>query len=136
MITEAQVAVLHTCYEKFTGERLSLRSICDARRLAWQRFLAAGHTQRELETVLFYLNRKIREDGWDKACQRFTNLIEDLNHFEEVCAEAQACQRNTKPPPTPKSIVRQQWSPVMGEPVKENTRSVGELIEAMRKAIE
>lgn len=136
MITEAHVSVLHSCFEKFTGQKLPLRSVCDSRRLAWERFLASGHTQAQLETVLFYLNRKIRDDGWSRGCERFTNLIEDLNHFEEVYAEANATQRNAKPPPSPKAIVQQQWNRTVGEPVTENTRSVGELIAEMRKAVD
>lgn len=139
MITDTEISLLHSCWCKLTGQDLPLRSICDSRRLAWQRFSAAGHTRMDLETVLIYLNRKIREDHWDRACTRFTNLIEDLNHLEEVLAEALAQKRNARPTQSAKEATVQQWHPTVSAPVEVCTaRQVGEIMargfEAMRQA--
>lgn len=139
MITDAEISLLHSCYCKFIGQNLPLRSICDSRRVAWQRFAAAGHTLRELETVLLYLNRRIQEDHWDRGCLRFTNLIEDINHFEEVFSEAAAWKRNLPREKTAKEVAVQQWRPTVSAPVEVYTaRQVGEIMakgfEAMRKA--
>lgn len=139
MITDAEVSLLHSCYCKFTGQSLPLRSICDSRRVAWQRFAATGHTLANLETVLLYLNRRIREDHWDRACTRFTNLIEDINHLEEVLAEAQGWKRNVPRQQTAKEVAVQQLRPTVSAPVELCTaRQVGEIMakgfEEMRKA--
>lgn len=135
MITDAEISLLHSCFCKFTGADLPLRSICDARRLAWQRFAAAGHTQAELETVLFYLNRKVREDHWDRGCLRFTNLVEDLNHFEEVLAEARAWKRNSPRQTSARERVVEQWSPkLVPTQVKDSCVHISKVLEAMRAA--
>lgn len=136
MNTESQVSVLHTAYQKLTGLKLPLIAVCDARRLAWEHFIAAGHSLKELETVILWLKGEIRAERRHPGALRFSNLVEDLNRFTEELSFALAFERNTKPPPTPKAIVQQQWSKTVGESVTENTRSVGELIAQMRAAVD
>lgn len=139
MVTDAEINLLHSTYCKFTGFNLPMVSICDTRRMAWQRFAAAGHTQKELETVLIYLHRRIRDDHWDRGCTRFTRIVEDLNHFEEIFAEASADRRNARPSQSSKEATIQQWHPTVSAHLEVCTaRQVGDIMakgfEAMRVA--
>lgn len=134
MITESQVSVLHTAYQKLTGLKLPLIAVCDARRLAWEHFIAAGHSLKELETVILWLKGEIRAERRQPGALRFSNLIEDLNRFDEELSFAQAETRNAKPPPTPKAVVQQQWSKTATEPVRQTARPIAEYIADLKRA--
>lgn len=135
MITDADVNRLHLCYEKMTGFTLPMRSICDPRRMAWQRFLARGLTLADLELVIVYLKHEIRESRRNFGALRFSNLIEDLLRFEEELSMAKAWKRNAKPAQSAKERVSEQWSPVMGaKACPDSCVHVSDVIRAMREA--
>ena len=138
---ETQVSLLHGCYQKYTDLSLPLKSICDERRLAWQRFLAAGLNLEDLETVLFFLNREILAERRRRGCLRFTTLIEDINHFQEELVEARAVTRNTKPAPSPRERVLSAFSPRVSESKPTNSAEpvrvpLARVLAAMRQAVD
>lgn len=136
MITDADINLLHGCYCKLTGLSLPMRSICDARRIAWQRFAAAGHTLRDLETVILHLKQGIRDGKRLPGCLRFTNLIEDLDHWEEELALALAEKRNAKPVMGAKEQALRELRPKTVD-VNDNVKGavhISTVIEAMRRA--
>lgn len=135
MITESEVSLLHSCYQKMTGFNIPMRSLCDTRRLGWQKFLAEGHTLAELESVIIYLKHEIREQRRNIGALRFSNLILDLDRFQEEAELASGWKRNYKPAPTARERVVEQWSPRLAEsPVKDSFVHISIVLEAMRKA--
>lgn len=139
MISESEISLLHSCWCKLTGQNLRMNSLFDTRRLAWQHFAAAGHTVHELETVVLHLKNGIRDGNRLPGCLRFSNLIENVPGFEEELELARAEKRNTKPAPSAKEAVIQQWRQTVSSAVEVCTaRQVGEIMaqgfEAMRQA--
>lgn len=77
MIQRIQQA--HACYCRLTGQRVSLRF--DRERL-WYDFFHAGFDQADLQRVIRYLQREIREGRRNVGALKLSNLLQ-LDRFEE-----------------------------------------------------
>ena len=77
MIERIQQA--HALYCRLTGQRVSLRF--DRERL-WYEFFHAGFTQADLQRVVSYLQREIREGRRNVGALKLSNLLQ-LDRFEE-----------------------------------------------------
>jgi len=110
--TKSKIECLALCYKKITGIDLKHMGIIDHRERSWFEFLRAGFTVQDLETVLLWLKKGIREDKRQIGCLRFSNLVERLDRFGEELAMAKAENRNARPAPTPKERVLAQARPV------------------------
>jgi len=77
MIERIQQA--HALYCRLTGQRVSLRY--DRERL-WYELFHAGFTQADLQRVISYLQREIREGRRNVGALKLSNLLQ-LDRFEE-----------------------------------------------------
>lgn len=77
MIQRIQQA--HACYCRLTGQRVSLRF--DRERL-WYEFFHAGFDEADLQKVIRYLQREIRESRRNVGALKLSNLLQ-LDRFEE-----------------------------------------------------
>jgi hypothetical protein len=77
MIERIQQA--HALYGRLTGQRLSLRF--DRERL-WYELFQAGFSEAELQRVIRYLQREIREGRRNVGALKLSNLLQ-LDRFEE-----------------------------------------------------
>jgi len=77
MIERIQQA--HALYCRLTGQRVSLRF--DRERL-WYELLHAGFTDADLQRVIRYLQREIREGRRNVGALKLSNLLQ-LDRFEE-----------------------------------------------------
>lgn len=77
MIERIQQA--HALYCRLTGQRVSLRF--DRERL-WYELFRAGFTQADLQKVIRYLQREIREGRRNVGALKLSNLLQ-LDRFEE-----------------------------------------------------
>lgn len=69
----------HACYCRLTGQRVSLRF--DRERL-WYEFFHAGFDEADLQRVIRYLQREIREGRRNIGALKLSNLLQ-LDRFEE-----------------------------------------------------
>jgi len=101
MIERIQQA--HAFYCRLTGQRVSLRF--DRERL-WYELFHAGFNEADLQRVIRYLQREIREGRRNVGALKLSNLLQ-LDRFEEdlnisqVQLYAPKPSSPTPPPPTP-----------------------------------
>ena len=69
----------HALYGRLTGQRVSLRG--DRERL-WYELFQAGFTEADLQRVIRYLQREIREGRRNVGALKLSNLLH-LDRFEE-----------------------------------------------------
>lgn len=103
MIERIQQA--HALYCRLTGQRVSLRF--DRERL-WCELFRAGFDEADLQRVIAYLQREIREARRNVGALKLSNLLQ-LDRFEEdlnisrVRLYAPKAPAASAPPPTPSS---------------------------------
>ncbi len=92
MIQRIQQA--HALYCRLTGQRVSLRF--DRERL-WYELFHAGFSQADLQRVVRYLQREIREGRRNVGALKLSNLLQ-LDRFEEDLNISQVRLYAPKPP--------------------------------------
>lgn len=95
MIERIQQA--HALYCRLTGQRVSLRF--DRERLWWELF-HAGFDEADLQRVIRYLQREIREGRRNVGALKLSNLLQ-LDRFEEDLNISRVQLYAPKPPPPP-----------------------------------
>jgi len=96
MIQRIQQA--HALYCRLTGQRVSLRF--DRERL-WYELFRAGFTDSDLQRVIRYLQREIREGRRNVGALKLSNLLQ-IDRFEEDLNISRVQLYAPKPsPPTP-----------------------------------
>ena len=104
MIERIQQA--HALYCRLTGQRVSLRF--DRERL-WYELFHAGFTEDDLQRVIRYLQREIREGRRNVGALKLSNLLQ-LDRFEEdlnisrVQLYAPKPSHPSPPPPKPEEV--------------------------------
>jgi hypothetical protein len=76
---QAQIEQAHARYCELTGQKMSLRF---DRQRQWYELLRAGFTVRDVETVVRYLQREIREGRRNVGALKLSNLLQP-DRFEE-----------------------------------------------------
>ena len=84
----------HALYCRLTGQRVSLRF--DRERL-WYELFQAGFTEADLQRVIRYLQREIREGRRNVGALKLSNLLQ-LDRFEEDLNISQVRLYAPKPP--------------------------------------
>jgi hypothetical protein len=91
----------HALYCRLTGQRVSLRF--DRERL-WYELFQAGFNEADLQRVIRYLQREIREGRRNVGALKLSNLLQ-LDRFEEDLnisrVQLYAPKAPKPPPPTP-----------------------------------
>ena len=97
MIQRIQQA--HALYCRLTGQRVSLRF--DRERL-WYELFRAGFNEADLQRVIRYLQREIREGRRNVGALKLSNLLQ-VDRFEEDLniSRVQLYPPKTKPPSAP-----------------------------------
>jgi hypothetical protein len=105
MIERIQQA--HALYCRLTGQRVSLRF--DRERL-WYELFRAGFNEADLQKVIRYLQREIREGRRNVGALKLSNLLQ-IDRFEEDLNISQVqlyAPKPAKPAPTPEPSTCQQ----------------------------
>lgn len=97
--TESEVAALHEAYCRLTGQDgLPLRF---DRQRQWYDWIRAGFTFEDLKLVIRYLKKGIAERRRNHGALKFSNLVVQLDRFEEDLFEARRVLKvRPKPPGT------------------------------------
>jgi hypothetical protein len=95
MIERIQQA--HALYCRLTGQRVSLRF--DRQRL-WYELFHAGFNEADLQRVIRYLQREIREGRRNVGALKLSNLLQ-IDRFEEDLNISRVQLYAPKPPPQP-----------------------------------
>lgn len=109
MIQRIQQA--HALYCRLTGQRVSLRF--DRERL-WYELLRAGFTESDLQRVIRYLQREIRDGRRNVGALKLSNLLqpdrfeEDLNISRVALYAPKPAPHSPPPPPTPNPTPEEQ----------------------------
>ena len=98
MIQRIQQA--HALYCRLTGQRVSLRF--DRERL-WYELFHAGFTEAEVQTVITYLQREIRQGRRNVGALKLSNLLQP-DRFEEDLNICRVALRPPKPPQPARAI--------------------------------
>ncbi|MGD0262080.1 MAG: hypothetical protein ABSD29_20125 [Verrucomicrobiota bacterium] len=99
-----RIQQVHALYCRLTGQRVSLRF--DRERL-WYELFHAGFTEADLQRVIRYLQREIREGRRNVGALKLSNLLQ-LDRFEEDLNISRVQLYASKPakpapPPAPSS---------------------------------
>ena len=99
----------HATYCRLTGQRVSLRF--DRERL-WYELFQAGFTEADLQRVICYLQREIREGRRNVGALNLSNLLQ-IDRFEEDLNISRVALYAPKPapsapPPAPASSQQEQ----------------------------
>lgn len=134
----ARIAQLHAVWNSATGQSLPLILFDYEREHGYYQFIKAGFTDRDIVTVVRYLQRKIKERTRMEGALRWSNCIGNITRFAEDLAMCKAEERNRKPAPTPLQRVLEQARPTAVQMKPEDAqiaaRPVGELIANLRAA--
>lgn len=90
--TTAQTETMHKLYVAMTGLDIPYTM---QRHYSWESWLVAGHTQPDLELVVHYIKRRIKEGRREKESLLFRNMIQNKENFAEDLAIAKAESRNS-----------------------------------------
>jgi hypothetical protein len=93
----------HALYCRLTGQRVSLRF--DRERL-WYDLFHAGFNEADLQKVIRYLQREIRQGRRNVGALKLSNLLQ-IDRFEEDLNISRVQLHAPKPPPPPPTL----WSP-------------------------
>lgn len=134
----AAMAHLHSIWNSVTGQTLPL-IVCDyAREFGYHQFIQAGFGEKDIMTVVRYLQREIRQERRQPAALRWSNCIGNITRFAEDLELARGALRNAKPPPTPKERAIACLRPTVAQsgPLEQKVtaRPVGDYIRALREA--
>jgi hypothetical protein len=133
---QAQINFLDGAYQKLSGIKFHARGVITGREEAWHRFIQEGFTVAQLETVILWLKRGIREERRQPNCLRFSTLIEP-DRFDEELGLAEAEKRNLRPAPSPKDIALSQLRPTTTEQAPVGRAiPISDVIAAMRRAVQ
>lgn len=88
-----QIEKLHALYIVLTGLDVRLDM---ARESVWFEWLRRGHTEQDLRDVVAHLRQGIRAGDRKPASLKFSNLINQVDYFEEDLAMARAQKRIPK----------------------------------------
>lgn len=103
----ATLSALHDLYCRST--RFDLR-LDYTRQRAWHDFTLAGFTAADLVLVVGYLRKKIAASDRNIGALRFSNLVMQLDRFEEDLAMARAESRISRRAPDPPPPGWQAWA--------------------------
>jgi hypothetical protein len=113
MIERIQQA--HALYCRLTGQRVSLRF--DRERL-WYEFFHAGFNEADLQRVIRYLQREIREGRRNVGALKLSNLLQ-IDRFEEDLNISRVQLYAPKPPPQASAPVAQPPNPQEAEAARQ-----------------
>lgn len=128
---------LHAAWNRFTGQTLRMGVCSFEFEHGYYEFEKAGYNEKDLMTVVRYLQGEIRKGDRKPAALRWRNCVGDLLRFAEELELARGALRQ-KPPPTPKERVLAQARPVaLPERVTTNdsAQHVSVYIKALRDAV-
>lgn len=105
MRDKEQVAELHAVYRSMTGMDVQLRFNREA---SWVYWVQAGFRQEDLVAVLKRLLAMVRNGDRRPECLKFSNVIEQLDRFEEELAMIKAEKAKFIPDEQPLSVFEMQ----------------------------
>lgn len=129
--TQSQINVLESAYTKLTGRQFRASGIITGREQGWCAFINAGYGPRELEEVILWIKRGIKDGIRFEAALSWRNLVGDLGRFEDDYQTMLAEKRNAKPAPSPKQQVLREahTSERTTKPAPEMTKHVAPIVE-------
>lgn len=129
--TQSQINLLESAYTKLAGRVFRASGVITGREQGWCAFINAGFTVRDLEDVILYIKRGIKDGIRFEAALKWNNLVADLGRFEDELQTMQAEKRNAKPAPSPKQqVLREAHTAERAtRPAPETTKHVAPIVE-------
>jgi hypothetical protein len=97
------IQILHKIYCQFSGCDISMGF---GRERDWQMFIKAGFDEEDLRLVLIYLSRGIATGKRNPGCVKFSNVVQNLDYFEEDLALARAYVCNNQPKTNRQAVIK------------------------------
>lgn len=126
-----ELLALHKVYVAITNRDMPMTM---RMAFAWEDWVGHGFCESDLRLVVSHIKDLIKDNRRRPESFRFHNLIEDTDRFLEDLAEARALARKPKVDAGKAAVLRD--SGRKAEPDGGKFRPVGELIKAMREAID
>jgi hypothetical protein len=117
------IVQLHHLYRQLTGLQITLDF---SRENTWGYWCAKGWTAEDLRLVVAHIKNEIRAQRRFPASLRFSNLVGQVDRFEEDLAEARARSRGSRVDPARASVLRATGRP--GAPPPPSARPASQII--------
>lgn len=127
--TTDQTKSLHAQYNSITGISLPYTMRCH---YAWELWLAAGYTSKDLDMVVAYIKSRIKAGKRERESLKLSLLIGDTERFAEDLSMAKAWSRTPKVDPNKAAMLR---ATGRNEVVKDNVKTPAQVLAGM-KALE
>lgn len=127
-----KIEALHQLYCDLVGYRLGLSL---ERHYWWSHWIGRSFVADDLRLVIQHIQKGIKNGSRHAGALKWSNLIRDVDHFEEELQEARAFQRNVPPKP----MIKDKWlpkSPDTARHVSEIMPDISELVKAAHEACE
>ncbi len=134
-LLQSEIDALHAEYLRLVGGDLTLSM---DRIYWWGQWRLKGWGIEELRLVIGHIQNGIKAKRRNLGALKWSNLIQQIDRYEEEIIEARAEKRNAKPHVTPKERVISQARPTIAPVAPGTTREakpVGEYIAQLRAAV-
>lgn len=123
--TDERIARIHALFCELTRVDPKTLRLHMGRERTWQEYFHAGFTEDHLRLVVTWIEHERKRKRIEYS-MRFSLLIQQLDKFEELLAEAQKW-RPPKPETNKQKAVKQ-LRPVVNEEVTDNMRKAGDVL--------
>jgi hypothetical protein len=130
MNAEEQISGLHAIYCAMTGFNLVLHT---GRVHEWHYWIKRGWTKADLQCVIAHIWRGIKKGERNMGALKFSNLIGDLDRFEEDLAMARALVRKPVSDSARASVLRA--TSRSSEPPSKDSVPMATVIAGLKKAV-
>jgi hypothetical protein len=130
MTTDQQIADLHAAYSSMTGFHL----LCHTGRVAeWHIWMKRGWNRTDLVLVIRHIQGGIKCGKRNMGALKFSNLVANLDRFEEDLAMARALSRKPIVNANRAGVLEATHRPT--EPMPNNIVPIGTLIAGLKNAV-
>ena len=120
--TTDQTKAFHTRWQQLTGIELAYDF---SRHFAWEQWIGKGLTIADLETIVAYIKKRIRQGRREKESLMFRNMVNNVDNALEDLSIAKAETRNERLTDARSSVLRASGrSDVVEKPAK----AVGDIL--------
>lgn len=124
--TMEQTKLLHARWQQLTGLEVPYDF---SRHFAWEMWISKGLTIADLETIVAYIKKRIKQGRREKESLMFRNMVNNVDNAIEDLSIARAESRNSRTE-SPKAEILRAAGYV--EPEKQTTRPVSDVLAAAK----
>lgn len=119
-----QTKALHSRWQQLTGLEVPYDF---SRHFAWEMWISKGLTITDLETIVVYIKKRIKQGRREKESLMFRNMVNNVDNAIEDLSIARAEARNSRTE-SPKAEILRAAGHI--EPEKQTARPVGDVAKA------